>query len=146
MNYELKWADVTNHVDAGIQPTFLFERPLAHGDSLNNGGMYASAEVARLGTFWVPQTNLHVPEIDWAFTKTGQHVAIPIFGYDSVDRVESIIFWMGIQLGLQALDSLKTRLPRAKIVKTVMVLGNKVDTIPDKGYRGYLGLAFEVEE
>ena len=144
MNFETHWIDVNPNLTIGQQPVFLLERPLAHGNK-PKGGLFANSEIARVGHFWVPDSDVQVEPVQWALTTSGDHVRIPVVAYRSQNAVEAVMFWSGIQIGLQAADSLRRKTPK-EIIRAIMVMGHQCHDLGEQGIRGYLGIAFQVKE
>lgn len=144
MKYAIHWIDVTENLTTQQQPVFLLERPLAHG-SHAKGHLFNVAEVARLGTYWTPTSDLNTDPVRWSKTASGQYVRIPVFGYRTRQSAEAAIFGMAIQLGITALASLQQQV-NVPILSTYLVLGHQVHHLGPEGYRGYLGLAFQTKE
>lgn len=144
MIFEVHWIDVTMNLASQQQPVFLLERPLAHGTQ-PKGGVFNVAEVAREGTFWCPTSDLNHYQVQWSKTSKDQYVRIPVFAYKTEKPFESVLMGMAIQLGMQAMESLRHQ-TAAEIVKTVLVLGHQVHHLQGGGYRGYVGVAFHTKE
>lgn len=144
MDFQVRWIDVTPNLARKQQPVVLVERPLAHGTA-PKGGVFNVAEVARLGTFWVPVSDLNASEIQWSKTASGQFVRIPMLGYRSAQPAESALFGMALQLGIKARDALQQQ-TASPVLCTWLALGHQVHNLGPEGYRGYLGLAFQIKE
>lgn len=145
MKCELRWIDVTPNLALQQIPIFLLERPLAHGTQ-PKGGVFNVAEVARLGTFWVPQTDLHQQAIRWSRTASGQYVRVPVFAYRASVPYEAGLFGMAVELGVRAAAQLREHTP-FPIDTMTLVLGHQCHVVDAEGlFRGYLGLAFNTKE
>ncbi len=145
MKYAVHWIDVTENLATQQQPVFLLERPLIHGKNVK-GGVFNVAEVARVGTYWVPTSDLNIATIAWSKTASGQYVRIPVFGYRTQQPAESAVFGTAVQLGISALASLYQKVSNAPVLCTHLVIGHQVHHLGPEGYRGYLGLAFQTKE
>lgn len=144
------WYDLAK-LAPGDEPVVMLERPLLHGDDPRSG-TFAAAEVARTGTYWVPQLPVvgRPPEVrpDWKMTRTGPVVRVPLHWY-TVPRALSYIWGLGVQVGLAAAAELRgfeARPPR----RAVLVLGTDcVDMTPLAGkaeFRCLVGLALVVDD
>jgi hypothetical protein len=142
MNFDLRWIDVNPNLVVGQQPVLMLERPLAHGEQVN-GGVFNVAEVARVGTFWVPG-NLHRKEVPWTVTRSGPHVRVPVYKYRTPQAYEALLFGMAVQLGMEAVERLKAECS-APIERVTLVLGHQVKCI-EASYEAYLGIAITTKE
>jgi hypothetical protein len=152
MQYNVQWLDVTNNLATGVQPIYMFKRQLLHGTE-PKGGVFNVAQVACRGEFWIPQGNLlRGCPVQFAHTKQGEWVRIPMFDYPSQVRSVADVFRVGIQLGVElasrAIQQIQTRTNRV-VDHTVMILGhdktdiNLLDGTP--AFRCYAGLALAVD-
>lgn len=146
MIWHPQWLDVRPHLAAGRQPVVLVERPLLHGQSAK-GGVFGIAEVARLGTYWVPEGDVLNTDGAWAVTKSGAHVRVPVLAYRTPERALASIWGLGLQLGLAALDSLRARTPLPPAECHVFLGHECTDLAPhESAFRCYVGLAFRLED
>lgn len=143
--WNVQWINPNYYIANGIaEPVFMLERPLLHGHS-SKGGLFGIAEVARLGTFWVPEADPIDTDGKWAMTKTGTHVRVPIFGYRTSERALASIWALGVKLGLASLNSLRQHDDRPPI-ECHMILGHECTDLAQFGcFRCYVGLAFRTE-
>jgi hypothetical protein len=148
VDFKVQWIDVTPNLVLDQQPVLLVERPLAHGDE-PKGGVFNTAEVARVGAFWVPR-KIQEEEIAWRVTRTGQHVRIPLDRYRTPQPIESVLFGNAVSLGMMAMESFR-RQSNAPIEYVLLVLGHQVRNLGsenrgEEGYEAYLGLAIVTKE
>lgn len=146
MIWHPQWLDVRPHLAAGRQPVVLVERPLLHGQSAK-GGVFGIAEVARLGTYWVPNADVITTDGGWQFTKSGAHVHVPVIAYRTPERALSSIWALGLQLGMAAIESLRRRTPDLP-AECHLLLGHEcTDLLPAAAaFRCYVGFAIRTEE
>lgn len=143
--FNIQWVDVRPYLAVGQQPVFLLERPLLHGNSAK-AGVFGIAEVARSGTFWVPEDDPIQADGRWAVTKTGTHVRVPILAYCTKERALASIWGLGVQLGLASLASLRQHTSDAP-TELHMILGHECTDLSPAGlsaFRCYVGLAVRV--
>lgn len=144
LNYDVKWIDVSENLQKQQQPVFFLERPLAHGTH-KKGQLFNTAEVGRLGTFWTPVTPLlSSGKVEWSFTNSGEFARVPMFGYKTRERAYSSLVGTGLQLGLQAIDSLRDH-TQDRVLTAILILGHEVHDMGDS-YRCYIGLSLKTKE
>lgn len=142
MKFHLHWLDVSVNLAAGLQPVFMVERPLAHGED-RRGGVFAAAEVGRLGDFWVPKSPVvGVDEVSWAVTRHGELVRVPVTAYRTPTRAASSILATGLELGFAALAALTATQTKAVPTDVHLVIGHEcTDLQPEDAFRCYVGIA-----
>lgn len=145
MEWQFQWVDVRPYLAQGVQPVFMLERPLLHGHAAK-GGVFGVAEVARTGTYWVPEDDPLTTDGHWAVTKAGAHVRVPVLAYRTPERALASIWGLGVQLGAAAVASLARRTP-ARVLAAHLILGHECsDLTPHaSAFRCYVGLAIQVE-
>lgn len=144
--FHFQWVDVRPFLAQGVQPVALVERPLLHGQSAK-GGVFGIAEVAREGTFWVPNADPVTTDGNWAETHTGNHVRVPILAYRTGDRALAAIWGLGVQLGLAALASLRHRTDAPPVGCHLFIGHECTDLAPAaSAFRCYVGLAIRVKD
>lgn len=145
MRFDVKWIDVSKNLTRGDQPVFLLERPLLHGTD-ERGALFSSGKVARVGSYWVPQSSLiGESEVEWGLTKSDQYVRIPVWAYRTTVRSLSAIFAVGMEIGMRAIASLKYRI-RADPTIVTLVLGHEITDLPaENAFRCYVGMAIRVD-
>ena len=145
MKFDVQWIDVTKNLVEGTQPVLFLKRPLLHGTD-KRGALFASAEVARTGTYYVPQSTLVGPvEVEWGVTKQGEHVRVPVEAYRTTVRSLSAIFAVGMEIGMRAVVALQ-RKTRAEPNLVTLVLGHDITDLPDENaFRCYVGMAIRVD-
>ena len=145
MRFEVQWIDVTKNLASGEQPALFLTRPLLHGTD-KRGALFSSAEVARVGTFYVPQSPLvGGTEVKWGVTKAGEHVRVPVEAYRTTTRSLSAIFAVGMEIGMRAIVALQTK-TRAEPTIVTLVLGHDVTDMPNEdAFRCYVGMSIRVD-
>lgn len=143
MNFTVHWIDVRPNVLSGQQPVFLLQRP-SHGTKGSTYG-FASAEVARLGEYWVPQAPVLSGDA-WSFTRTGELVRIPVHAYKTEQRAIASLWGLALQVGMAAMLELRNHTPDIP-QEVTLVLGHEcTDLYPaEEAFRGYVGLAFKTK-
>jgi hypothetical protein len=144
----LRWIDVSPHLAAKQQPVILLERPLLHGND-TKGGLFSTAEVARVGKHWAANGPLVGADVDpaWRFTREGTHVRVPVNGYVTTSRAKSQILATGLEIGIRAMVSYRQRTPEEP-QELILILGHQVDDLHDEGrdnFRCYVGVAVRTE-
>jgi hypothetical protein len=145
MEFNVEWIDVGPYLEKQIQPTYLIERPLpesAQGDV--KGGKFNMAQVARVGAWWVVVSDLATAQPQFALTKTGEHVRVPVFAYRTQQRALASIWGTGLQFGLRAIEALRLT-TKDPIENCTLVLGHECHDLND-AFRCYVGMAFKVKE
>ncbi len=122
--------------------THFHERQLSFGEH-PKAGLFAVAEVARVGTFWVPVTPMNVAPVEWSMTCTDQYVRVPVFAYRTIDHDPAKVVGMAFQLACQAMLSLADCLDLRSLDVCHLYLGK---VIHDQGdhFTYYLGLSMEL--
>lgn len=146
MNIHYTWLDVSENLARREQPVAVLRRKLLHGERAN-GGVFANAQVARVGRFWVPVTPLtgDAPA-EWSLTDAGDLVRVPISAYRTQNASEASVFACGLSVGLRAMQQFyeKTGEPARQLH---MYLGHQCDPLPGhEAYRCYVGLAIRTDE
>lgn len=144
--WNVQWVDPNYYIANGIaEPVFNLERPLLHGENAR-GGVFGVAEVARVGTFWVPKSDPITTDGNWSQTKSGMYVSIPIRAYRTQERGLASIWSLGLQLGLAALLSVRQRTEKIPS-ECHMILGHECTDMAPKFscFRCYVGLAFRID-
>lgn len=146
MIWHPQWLDVRPHLAQGQQPVVLVQRPLLHGESAK-GGVFGIAEVARLGTYWVPEADVLTTDGGWTFAKSGAHVRAPVIAYRTPERALASIWGLGIQIGVAALASLRARTD-AVPTECHLLLGHECSDLSPhaSAFRCYVGLAIRTED
>jgi hypothetical protein len=144
------WIDPNPNLLSGQQPVFVLERLLAHGEKAK-GGVFNQAQVARAGTFWVPQDFVTLDEsqvVPWYFTQAGDYVRIPVFAYKTLTQQAASVLATGLEIGLNALARYWRQCSDPPL-KIHLVLGNTCSDLHPQGedsYRCYVGLAIQTKE
>lgn len=144
--FNVQWINHSHYIAMGVvEPTFYLERPLLHGESAR-GGVFGIAEVARLGTFWVPESDPTDPDCRWGKTNSGTYARIPILAYRTQERGLASIWALGIKIGLAALTAIRQHTDDPPL-ECHMILGHEcTDLAPQFScFRCYVGLAFRTE-
>jgi hypothetical protein len=143
MIFTIRWVDVSANLQTGKQPVVMLERALAHGSD-KRGGVFSVAEVARVGSYYVPQLPLVGPEQPaWSATKSGKHVRVPLHAYLTAERAKSHIVATGFEIGVRAAMGY-LELHKSAPKELVLVLGTQVDDLHEEGrnhFRCYVGVA-----
>lgn len=145
MNFDVQWVDVNPFLLNRVQPVFLFRREPVMGDRPPKAWA-GSSQLGTLGEFYVPTTDLYADKIEFALTRIGEAVRIPMYGYKTVQRAHSAIFGLGLQIGLTALVELRKHTDEVPLVAH-LVLGHEVSDIrePDECFCCYVGMAFRTK-
>lgn len=146
MKFDVRWLDVRTNLLTEQQPVYMLERPLLRGSD-SKGGVFNVAEVARAGTFWVPQTPVVAEQVSWVMTEIEQWVRVPIHAYRTNERALASIWGLGIQIGMASIESLRCYTQEIPLVAT-LVLGHEVtDMLSDtNAFRCYIGVAIQVSK
>lgn len=118
MEFISKYIDVEGHIGSGEQPIYLMDFDI--------GREYHTA-----------QSSLLSEEIEWSITRKGDKIRIPIFAYRTTTKLDTAMWGLGIQCGMQALDAWG-----GKADRVFLVFGDSAHEFDD-GYRVYLGLSIE---
>jgi hypothetical protein len=137
MEFDIRWVNVQDHVAAGVQPVFMYERPaIGHAGTVSRGG------VPRQGEFYTVVSHVLGETAELALCKTGDHVRIPILAYRTSDRAHAAVWGMGVQVGMGAAAALYAS-RRVVPVSCVLVLGHELTDLPGaNAYRCYVGVSF----
>lgn len=139
INYDVHWIDVSPFLISGEQPIYLLPRLKLHNESKAWAG---STQIANTGEFWVPHGPI-LPgnNFDWAFTRTGDLVRIPVFAY-KVNRALASIWALGLQVGMSSIINFREN-TKESINSVILVLGNScTDLLPNEdAFRCYIGIA-----
>lgn len=139
MKTSVNWIDVTNHLATGQQPVVMLERPLLYGDDPRGPG-FRVAQVARVGHFWAPQGPLVGDAPQWALTREGQYVRVPVFAYRTAHRAASAILATGLEIGMAAVDTLR-QYTGERPEEVTLVLGHECTDMPAEScFRCYVGV------
>lgn len=146
MNVVPHWIDVRPNLSMGVQPVMVLERPLAHGDYAK-GNLFNKAEIARVGHYWVAQSNVVGSGMDtlWTLTRDGQYVRVPVFAYRTPQRAAAAILATGLEIGMAAIDGLRQHTSDRPLA-VHLVLGHEcTDLAPEDAYRCYVGIAIQTK-
>lgn len=144
MQFVSKWVDVTKHLISGEAPTYLLERPLAHGQAKAWAG---TTEIGRIGEFWTPRSPIVAgSDMQWGLTKTGEFVRIPVHAYRISSAAPSVLIAFGMQLGILAVEALRDH-TLTVIEEATLLLGDTCHTIDEEPgvLRCYAGITFRLK-
>lgn len=138
---EVRWIDVTPYLVASEQPVIILPRPKAHQQVKAWAG---NTQVAHMGEFWVPQGPVVGGAQEWACTRTGEVVRVPVYAY-KVHRSLASIFGLGLQIGMAAVADLRHHtndVPQS----VTLVLGTDCTDLPaENSFRCYAGIAIRTK-
>lgn len=143
MLFTVKWVDVSSFLVSGEVPVYMYERQASQAPSKPWAGQ---TELGHSGEFWVPQGSV-LDECRWAATRSGAVVRIPVFALRTAARASSLVFGLGMQIGMMARDALG-KLTSDVPMEAILVLGNTVDDMGVSGvdaFRAYAGIAFRTK-
>lgn len=145
MEFHVEWIDVTQNLATGHQPVFFIKRTASSTEAKAWAGQ---TERAKLGEFWVPHADPRAemdPKKLWSYTREGDMVRVPVHAYRTTTRSMAMLWAMGMQVALAALNKLRD-VTADKPIKTILVLGHDVtDLYPEDAFRGYVGIAFQTK-
>lgn len=139
----ITWIRVQEFLDRREQPVQLLQRELAHGEDVN-GGLFSKAEVARIGTYWVPQGSVLAAEVKWSMTRFGDGVRIPVHGYRTASHTSPGLFAAGLQVMAHTIADLQKH-TRDRVTGVALVLGDLATSIADTAWEVYVGIALRTD-
>ncbi len=140
MSFEIvfHWIDSRKLLADTAPPVMMVERPV-----FGTSGVLAS-QPAHGGEAYVPQEPLVGPgPHEWSATRSGTHVRVPIFAYQSAELAGASLVSLGLELGLRAATELREQ-TSDRLERVTLVLGDQpVETVRDGRpvYRVYAGTA-----
>lgn len=144
IQFNVKWYNVTPNLLSQTQPVIdvLVERERNHDQRRAWAG---GSQVGRPGEFWVPVSDLLVPEINWSVSKSGEAVRVPLHAYKT-DRALASLFGLGVTLGMTAIAALSDK-TRDKPLEVILVIGHDcTDLSPaEDAFRCYIGVAIRTK-
>ncbi len=140
MHVQIERIDVTDALLKGITvPTAIIRRDVRP----KSDTPFLAADPAADGVWYVPQSRVAVkdgkPEFNWATTKQGEFVAIPLFKYETTETTPDALYGAGLQIGAVTLAGLPQLGEKDKLV---LVLGN-VFQVENK-FEFYCGVAVRI--
>jgi hypothetical protein len=146
MYVDVQWVKLPADPASGPQPVAAVRRPLAHDGPKAWAGR---TEVARLGADWVPLTPVLSEKIDWAVTREGEVVRVPMVAYQTSTAAYAALFGLGVTVGLAAAADLKRHTSGA-VLGVTLVLGTDCHDLraaspPEDGLCCYIGLVLHAE-
>lgn len=141
---KIHWIDVNPHLATGSRkpPNFYLERALLHGDK-PNGGVFNTAEVARVGRYLTLVTPVDQPP-EWSLTVEGPVVRIPIYGYSVPLHNGPLILASGFELAFKFCENLRQHTPES-IEEMHLVLHHETHTIANNAVRMYAGFSLRLK-
>lgn len=142
IEFDVRWLDVKPNLASGVLPVYLLERPLMHNQPKAWAG---PSEVAREGTYHVPQLAAFGDNPMWVVTAAGPVVRVPVHAYRTNVRSLATIWAVGLQVGLALVDSFRSH-NREPIKQIVLVLGEDCTDLVTEGhdaFRAYAGVAIK---
>lgn len=144
IQFVTKWLDVTPNLLTQQQPVFdvLVERERNHaGPRAWAGG----SQIARPGEFWVPINGLLEQQIQWSVSRSGEAVRVPVHAYKT-DRALASIWGLGVQIGMMAVDALRSKTQDRPLEVTLVIGHDCTDLSPaEDAFRCYIGVAIRTK-
>jgi hypothetical protein len=138
---ELRWVDVSENLKTKEPPILIIERPLLHSGA-GQGQAPISAGAVRKGRFWVAELPLTRDDPKWSLCCQGDFVRIPVFDYDVPLSNGALIFGVGFEVAMRAVDSWRRR-SQEQVEALWLVLNHECHQLQPDGVRLYVGLAIE---
>lgn len=149
MIFKLWWVSITpdmlSRPEAPVWelPAQVIPRP-ANGAGLENRTVFAVAESAKVGDFWVPQGPLVSAPVRFARTRLGDAVRVPMWAYRTAKRNRSCILATGMELAARAVEALVAQTGRLPSEMTCVV-GDDCVPLTDDAYRCFVNFALRLD-
>lgn len=139
---DVHWIQIGFSLLSEQMPIHVIERPPMHEQAKAWSG---GTEVAREGTYHVPQLDAFQVDPRWARTATGRYVRIPVSAYRTSSRSLASIWGLGLQVGMAFLDAFRSHNVE-EIKQLTLVLGDDCTDLAPQGFdafRCYVGVAIK---